>query len=148
MKKFKFQLAAVLKVSQIKKEQAEIKFAEATQFLNQQIQILCTFESELNQGMEDYYHLAASLITIDKLMSYSGYFDRMRMQIERQKREITLAEKNKQEALAILKVAMNKLKSLEQLYDKRFAEFRSQQLFEEQKELDEIGLQIYTRVVR
>lgn len=148
MKKFKFQLAAVLKVSQIKKEQAEVKFAEATQFLIKQRQILFTFEAELNQGMEDYYRLATSLITIDKLVSYSGYFDRMRMQIDRQKQEIIIAEQNKQEALAILKVAMNKLKSLEQLYDKRFEEFRSQQLFEEQKELDEIGLQIYTRVVR
>lgn len=148
MKKFRFRLATVLKVSQIKKEQAEIDFAEATNFLLQQMQLLVEYENELSQGMQNYYNMENQSVTIDKLTSYGSYFDRMRNQIQRQQQAIVDAEKNKREKLEILQVAMSKLKTIEQLLDKRFEEYQKEQIFEEQKELDEIGLQIYTRMAR
>lgn len=148
MKKFRFRLATVLKVSQIKKEQAEIDFAEATNFLLQQMQSLVEYENELSQGMQNYYNMQNQSVTIDKLTSYGSYFDRMRNQIQRQQQAIVDAEKNKREKLEILQVAMSKLKTIEQLLDKRFEEYQKEQIFEEQKELDEIGLQIYTRMAR
>lgn len=148
MKKFRFRLATVLKVSQIKKEQAEIDFAEATNFLLQQMQSLIEYENELSQGMQNYYNMENQSVTIDKLTSYGSYFDRMRNQIQRQQQAVVDAEKNKREKLEILQVAMSKLKTIEQLLDKRFEEYQKEQIFEEQKELDEIGLQIYTRMAR
>lgn len=148
MKKFRFRLATVLKVSQIKKEQAEIDFAEATNFLLQQMQSLVEYENELSQGMQNYYNMENQSVTIDKLTSYGSYFDRMRNQIQRQQQAIVDAEENKREKLEILQVAMSKLKTIEQLRDKRFEEYQKEQIFEEQKELDEIGLQIYTRMAR
>ncbi|MBP2629404.1 MAG: flagellar export protein FliJ [Firmicutes bacterium] len=148
MKKFRFRLATVLKVSQIKKEQAEINFAEATNFLLQQMQSLAECENELSQGMQNYYNMENQSVTIDKLTSYGTYFDRMRNQIQRQQQAIVDAEENKREKLEILQVAMSKLKTIEQLRDKRFEEYQKEQIFEEQKELDEIGLQIYTRMAR
>jgi len=148
LKKFRFRLATVLKVSQIKKEQAEINFAEATNFLLQQMQSLAECENELSQGMQNYYNMENQSVTIDKLTSYGTYFDRMRNQIQRQQQAIVDAEENKREKLEILQVAMSKLKTIEQLRDKRFEEYQKEQIFEEQKELDEIGLQIYTRMAR
>lgn len=148
MKKFKFQLAALLKVTKMKKEQAEVKFAEATQFTELQKKIMRQFEHELQQGLNDYYHLAMERVTVDRLISYSSYFDRMKEQIEHQREVVHEAQRKQAACLEILKVAMNKLKSIEQLREKRFVEFREEQLFEEQKELDEIGLQVYTRMVR
>lgn len=148
MKKFRFRLATVLKVSQIKKEQAEIDFAEATNLLLQQMQSLVEYENELSQGMQNYYSMENQSVTIDKLTSYGSYFDRMRNQIQRQQQAIVDAEENKREKLEILQVAMSKLKTIEQLRDKRFEEYQKEQIFEEQKELDEIGLQIYTRMAR
>lgn len=141
-------MATVLKVSQIKKEQAEIDFAEATNFLLQQMQSLVEYENELSQGMQNYYNMENQSVTIDKLTSYGSYFDRMRNQIQRQQQAIVDAEENKREKLEILQVAMSKLKTIEQLRDKRFEEYQKEQIFEEQKELDEIGLQIYTRMAR
>ena len=38
-----------------------------------------------------------------------------------------------------------KLKSIERLKERRFAEYLEEQLHEEQKQLDEIGLQLYVR---
>lgn len=148
MKKFVFQLAALLKVTKMRKEQAEVKFAEATQFTNLQKKMMCQFQAELQQGLNDYYHLAMEKVTVDRLISYSSYFDRMKKQIEQQREIVREAEKKQAECLDLLRIAMNKLKSIEQLKEKRFAEFREEQLFEEQKELDEIGLQVYTRMVR
>ena len=138
----------MLKVSQIKKEQAEIDFAAASNLLLQQEQLLVEYQEELSEGMQNYYNMENQSITIDKLMSYGSYFDRMRNQIERQAQAIADAEVNKREKLGILQMTMSKLKTIEQLRDKRFEEYQNEQLLEEQKELDEIGLQIYTRMAR
>ena len=40
---------------------------------------------------------------------------------------------------------MSYLKSIEQLKEKRFREYQEELMYEEQKMLDEIGLQLYTR---
>lgn len=148
MKKFKFQLAALLKVTQMKKEQAELKFAEATQILYQRRQLLAEFEHELQEGINQYYQLSSGKIVVAELMSYHTYFERMKSQIDRQKIEIENAAKHREACLVILRVAMNKLKTIEQLKEKRYEQFKKNQLAEEQKELDEIGIQIYTRIVR
>ena len=148
MKKFRFRLATVLKVSQIKREQAEIDFAVASNFLLKQQQLLVDYENELSQEMQNYYNMANQRVTIEKLTSYGSYFDRMRNQIQRQQQTIVEVEVKRKEKLEMLQVAMCKLKTIEQLRDKRFEEFQKEQLFEEQKELDEIGLQIYTRMAR
>lgn len=148
MKKFKFRLNAVLKVEQIKKEQAEIEFAKAAKFLLDQKNKLVDYENELLHGMQEYYKMSNQKITVDTLTSYSGYFDRMRFQIENQKQCIVEAELAKKEKLKILQLAMSKLKTVEQLRDKSFEKFQREQLLDEQKELDEIGLQIYTRMAR
>ena len=54
MKKFKFRLTAVLKVAQIKKERAEIAFAEATNALIKEKESLKVFELELEAGLKSY----------------------------------------------------------------------------------------------
>ncbi len=148
MKKFKFRLAAVLKVAQIKKEQAEIAFAKATNLLMQEQETLKSFELELAEGLKSYSEIENKKITIDLLTSYNTYFFRLRMQIENQQHVILEAEKARLECLETFKIALNKLKSIEQLKAKRFEEFKNEQLIEEQKELDEIGLQIHTRAKR
>ena len=40
---------------------------------------------------------------------------------------------------------MNKLKSIEQLKEKRLQEYMAEMLYEEQKQLDELGGQMYFR---
>ena len=57
-------------------------------------------------------------------------------------------KKKRQERLDEFQEALNKLKTIEQLKEKRLKEFKAEQLIEEQKELDEIGLQIHARAMR
>ncbi|WIW71581.1 flagellar export protein FliJ [Anaerosinus gibii] len=148
MKKFKFRLTAVLKVAQIKKERAEIAFAEATNALIKEKESLKIFELELEAGLKSYEEIENQKITIGLLTSYNTYFFRLRTQIEQQKHVINEAEKKRQERLDEFQEALNKLKTIEQLKEKRLEEFKAEQLIEEQKELDEIGLQIHARAMR
>lgn len=148
MGRFRFRLAAVLKVSRIKKDQAEVKFAEATQALALEQQKLARLHESLAEGTRNYEKLTEKKITVDMLVNYSSFFARLKSEIETQQTAVQIAEVHKAETLEILKVAMNKLKSIERLKERRLAEYMEEQLHEEQKQLDEIGLQLYTRAGR
>ena len=100
------------------------------------------------QGLKSYEEIENQKITIGLLTSYNTYFFRLRTQIEQQKHVINEAEKKRQERLDEFQEALNKLKTIEQLKEKRLKEFKAEQLIEEQKELDEIGLQIHARAMR
>ena len=146
MKKFKFQLAALLKVTKMNKDKSEIKLAQATQYLIDQKNNLINFEKEMQDGLQEYEAMTArAKINITMLTTYSSFFAWKRSQVEQQKQAIIKAEQERMQRLEELKSVMNKLKSIEQLREKRFDEFKQQALVEEQKQLDEIGLQIYTR---
>lgn len=146
MKKFKFQLAALLKVTKMNKDKSEIKLAQATQHLIDQKNNLINFEKEMQDGLQEYQAMTArAKINITMLTTYSSFFAWKRSQVEQQKQAIIKAEQERMQRLEELKSVMNKLKSIEQLREKRFDEFKQQALVEEQKQLDEIGLQIYTR---
>ena len=54
MKKFKFQLETLLKVTRMKKEDAEVKFAEASRKLEDQRMHLQLLLEEMQQGQRDY----------------------------------------------------------------------------------------------
>lgn len=149
MKKFKFQLAALLKVTKMKKEQAEIAFAEAAQLLQEQQAVMVQLKQEMQQGLSDYDRLTGGAkITVGTLMTYNSFFAWKREQIELQDMAILQSKATKSKRLKELMEITNKLKAIEQLRQKRQDEFKQEQLFEEQKELDEIGLQIYTRAAR
>lgn len=146
MKKFQFQLAALLKVTKMNKDKSEIKLAQATQHLIDQKNNLINFEKEMQDGLQEYQAMTArAKINITMLTTYSSFFAWKRSQVEQQKQAIIKAEQERMQRLEELKSVMNKLKSIEQLREKRFDEFKQQALVEEQKQLDEIGLQIYTR---
>ena len=149
MKKFKFQLAALLKVTKMKKEQAEVAFAEAAQLLQEQQAVMVQLKQEMQQGLSDYNRLTGGAkITVGTLMTYNSFFAWKREQIELQDMAILQSKATKAKKLKELMEITNKLKAIEQLRQKRQEEFKQEQLFEEQKELDEIGLQIYTRTAR
>ena len=147
MKKFRFQLETLLKVTKRKKEEAEIKFAEASRILEERRQQLQQFLIEMQEGQRDYEKLMkeGKKVTVDSIMIYTSYINFKREQIEKQQQLIMEAKARKQERLDELLKRMNKLKSIEQLKEKRFQQYQEEVLAEEQKMLDEIGLQLTMR---
>ena len=149
MEKFKFQLEALLKVTKMEKEKAEVELAKISKLLTEQQEYMEKLRQEMQQGQKDYERLTeGARITVGTLMTYNSFFAWKREQLQLQDEAILQSKAQKSKRLQQLLAIRNKLESIEQLREKRFNEFRQEQLFEEQKQLDEIGLQIYTRRVR
>ena len=148
MKKFKFQLATLLKVSEHKKDQAQIIFAEAdTKLLVEEEkmeQVLAAYE----QCLQDYYEVTKKSIGIDELKTYAVYFEKLQNDIKNQQEQVRIAVEYKNCCLKKLEEEISKLKTIGQLKEKKIEEYKTDLLQTEQKELDEIGLQIFKRNVR
>ena len=147
MKKFKFQLETLLKVTRMKKEEAEVAFAEAVRRLEDARAYQRRLLEEMHQGQQDYERLSreGTRIKIGRLMSFNRFFGWKRQQIEDQQQVILQANAERQKRLKVLMEQMSALKSIEKLKEKRLAEYKAEVLQEEQKMLDEIGLQLTMR---
>lgn len=147
MKKFKFQLETLLKVTKRKKDDAELKFAEASRYLEQCQAKLQVLLRELQECQEEFADKTSEgkKITIGVIMMYNNFFNWKREQIEEQQQVILKATQDKQQKLKDLMKIMTYLKSIEQLKEKRLREYNAELLAEEQKMLDEIGLQTAMR---
>ncbi len=147
MKKFKFQLETLLKVTRRKKDDAELKFAEVSRRLEDCRAQLQVFLRELQEGQAEYAEMTGEgkTVTVGVITTYNDFFNWKRAQIEQQQQLILKTMQEKQQKLKILMELMTYLKSIEQLKEKRFREYNEELLFEEQKMLDEIGLQLHMR---
>ena len=147
MKKFKFQLETLLKVTKRKKDDAEMKFAESSRKLEEQRAKLQVLLRELAEAQEEFAEKTSEgkTVSIGVIMTYNSFFNWKRKQIEQQQDVILKATQDKQQKLKILMQLMTYLKSIEQLKEKRRNEYNAEVLFEEQKMLDEIGLQLSMR---
>lgn len=147
MKKFKFQLETLLRVTKRKKDDAEMKFAEASRYLEECRAKLQDLMRELQEGQEEFSELTSEgkTVKVGVIMMYNSFFNWKRDQIEQQQQVILKAMQDKQQKLKILMQIMTYLKSIEQLKEKRRNEYNAAVLAEEQKMLDEIGLQLHIR---
>lgn len=148
MKKFRFRLDTLLKVRQRQKEQAELEYAAAANRLISAESLLEQIKQQLSDSMASFQISRDKLISIELLKTYHSYFDKIRKDIVEQKEQVRQKKLERQEKLTLLHAAMNKLKIIENLRTKRFEEFRTELLREEQQQLDELGMQLYVRQVR
>lgn len=147
MKKFRFQLETLLKVTRMKKEKAEVAFSEAVRRLEDARALQRRLLEEMQQGQRDYEEISktGTCIKIGRLMSFNRFFAWKRRQIEDQQQVVLQANAERQKRLKVLMEHMSALKSIEKLREKRLAEYKAEALREEQKMLDEIGLQLTMR---
>ena len=96
---------------------------------------------------EDYDALSKEgiRVTVGRLRTFNSFFAWKREQIEMQQNIILQMKAEKQKKLKILMDVMSYLKSIEQLKERRWQEYQAEALQEEQKMLDEIGLQLTMR---
>ena len=147
MKKFKFQLETLLRVTRSKKEDAEVAFANASRALEDKRAHMQLLLEEMQRGQREFENITqeGKRVTVGKLMDFHSFFQWKREQIEMQQQLILQAKAERQKRLKELMEVMSYLKSIEQLREKRLQECKDAALHEEQKMLDEIGLQIYMR---
>ena len=147
MKKFKFQLETLLKVTRRKKDDAEMAFAEVSRRLENQRARLQELLHELKEVQTEYAEMTSEgkTVTIGVIMTYNNFFNWKREQIESQQKLILQTMQERQQKLKKLMELITYLKSIEQLKEKRLREYNAAVLAEEQKFLDEIGLQLHMR---
>jgi len=147
MKKFKFQLETLLKVTRRKKDDAEMAFAEVSRRLEEHRARLQELLQELQAGQKEYSELTAEgkTVTVGVIMTYNNFFNWKREQIEQQQQLILKTMQERQQKLKKLMELITYLKSIEQLKEKRLREYNEEVLAEEQKFLDELGTQLHFR---
>ena len=109
--------------------------------------VLQVYLQEMAQGHRDYDELTGEgkTISLGRLMTFNSFFNWKREQIEAQQHTIMEKQAVRQQKMHELIAVMNKLKSIEQLREKRLQQYMSEALQEEQKQLDEIGGQLFFR---
>ena len=147
MKKFRFKLETLLKVTRMNKEKAQVALAAATQELEEARAQLQQYLQDMAQGHRDYDELtgAGKTISLGRLMTFNSFFNWKREQIEAQQQVIMEKQSARQHRMRELVDIMHKLKSIEQLREKQLKQYMEELLQEEQKQLDEIGGQLYFR---
>ncbi len=147
MKKFRFKLETLLKVIRMNKEKAQVALATATQELEEARAQLQQYLQDMAQGHRDYDELtgAGKTISLGRLMTFNSFFNWKREQIEAQQQVIMEKQSARQQKMRELVDIMHKLKSIEQLREKQLKQYMEELLQEEQKQLDEIGGQLYFR---
>lgn len=147
MKKFRFKLETLLKVTRMNKDQAQVELAKATKLLEEARGYLQVLLQEMAQGHKDYAELTGEgkVISLGRLMTFNSFFNWKREQIEAQQQRIIQCQAERQKRMQELVKIMNKLKSIEQLKEKQLKQYMAELLEEEQKQLDEIGGQLYFR---
>lgn len=147
MKKFKFQLETLLNVTRRKKDDAEMAFAEVSRRLEQHRARLQELLQELQAGQKEYTEMTSEgrTVKVGVITTYNNFFNWKREQIEQQQQLILQTMQERQQKLKKLMELITYLKSIEQLKEKRLREYNEAALAEEQKFLDEIGLQLHMR---
>ena len=147
MKKFRFKLETLLGVTRRKKEDAERRFAEATRALEEARAKLTEYLQDMQKVQAEYAEStkAGKRISVGRVMTFTSYVNWKRQQIEQQQQVILEAQNMRKQRLKELLEMMSKLKAIEQLKEKRLQQYKDELLFEENKMLDEIGLQLYMR---
>ena len=89
MKKFRFQLETLLKVTKMNKDQAQVELATATKKLEEARHHLEELLEQMAKGHKYYDALTSKgTITVGTLMTYNSFFNYKREQIEQQQHYI------------------------------------------------------------
>lgn len=145
MKPFRFRLETLLEFRKMQKEQSQIIFLKATNQLQFEREKLAGLEANVNENISLLRNSEQQSLSIEKLKFFRYYFDKINKDIEQQKDSVVEAEKYCQRCLADLGEAEKNHKIVEKFREKKLQHYQIEAINEEQKILDEIGLQIYTR---
>lgn len=145
MKKFQFRLETLLKYRRMQKEQAQLNFSRALQTLSEEKNKLTGLNQQLNQCFDTFKDSQHQAISIEKLKNYNIYIDKIKKGIKEQSERVNNAEMALQDCQEQLQKEIKNCEVVEKLKSHRLLQYQSEVLSEEQKFLDELGLQNFVR---
>lgn len=145
MRPFQFRLETLLKFRRLREEQAQLRLAEATAALEAEKERLAALQEEATALVADYRRTQAEPVTVATLKVFRDYNDKLKGDISHQHIRVDAAAQKRQECLTTLEEAAKARKLVEKLREKRLAQYQAEALLEEQKLLDELGVQAFSR---
>ncbi|WP_400162975.1 flagellar export protein FliJ [Brevibacillus sp. TJ4] len=145
MKGFQFQLQKVLDLKEKEKEQAEWAFGKSVQLKNEE-------ESKLVRLYEHRDDMAQMLVqaqeqacTASQLIMISQYRQSVERNIRHQQQTVQGLEQEVERCQVKLRERMKESQLWQRLRERSLAQYHEELKVREQKELDEIGTQLYLR---
>ncbi|MDF2500580.1 MAG: flagellar export protein FliJ [Anaerosporomusa subterranea] len=145
MQRFQFRLEALLKYRKLQTDQAQAELGQATVEWQNQLSALNTLFEKKEQLSEHLRDIQQTPILVDDLVSCHEYGQILRNKINQQKETVHIAEQYCDECRQRLSESLKRQKLVEKIREKRWTQFNEELLRQEQKELDEIGLQLHVR---
>jgi flagellar FliJ protein len=145
MQSFKFRLETLLKFRKMQKEQVQIVFWQATNQFRIEKEELSRLEGKLFENISFLRTFQQKPLCIETFQTFQYYFDKIKEDISKQKECVIRAEEHRQKCLRALEEAVKNHKLVEKFREKKLQNYQIEVIKEEQKMLDEIGLQLYVR---
>lgn len=145
MQPFRFRLETLLKFRRMKEEEAQIQLAHSTSVFMQEKEKLEACEQQLAGHIETIRSQQQQPVTVATLKMLHDYHDKIKKDINSQQIRLVDAATRRREDLAVLEQAMKAHKLVKKLREKRLLQYQTEMLRDEQKHLDELGLQVFSR---
>jgi flagellar protein FliJ len=142
---FQFRLDTLLKFRRMKEEEAQIQLAQSTALLLQEKERLETFVQDLAVHVDTIRSQQQQPVTVATLKMLHDYHDKLKKDIISQQIQLEQAVTRRQETLAVLEQAMKDHKLVKKLREKKLLQYQTDLQHDEQKNLDELGLQVFAR---
>ena len=146
MKRFHFRLEVLLGVRRRKCDEAKLALAEASRRVQETIDFLHKLWQERSEAsawftaQQSKGQLTAAMLPLYDAYQTSSYNRERALIAEKEARELA-----RQNCLLKLEEAVKHLKAVESLKETQYQQYLHESLMEEQKVLDEIGMQLYLR---
>ncbi|MGE5591740.1 MAG: flagellar export protein FliJ [Bacillota bacterium] len=145
MKRFRFALATVLRVSSTRVKLAQQELARAIALRNRALLALREAEADYRATSLTLIELETGRIQPDRVVAARRYLDRLVEEVALRQGLLKQAEEDVDAARARLVSQRQSEQSLQELRLHRWRQHRYQAGREEQRELDEVGTQAYLR---
>lgn len=145
MQRFQFRLETLLHYRTLQKNIAQSALGQAEiawRAANEELTALHTKKEQLEDILRD---TQTEHIKVESLIFCHTYGLRLKTQITHQQEAVAVADEQRIECRRQLVEAQKKQKLVEKLKANRLSQYNTEILAQEQKELDEIGLQLYAR---
>jgi flagellar FliJ protein len=129
----------------MQEDKAKVLLAQATAEFATETEKLRKIETAISDHVNLYRSQHSKRNTVSKLKMFQDYYDKIKWEYSQQQEQVELADKKRRECLAVLEQSAKERKVVEKLKEKRLVEFQKSMLAEEQKILDELGIQAFSR---
>lgn len=145
MHPFRFRLATLLKFRAMQKEQAQLTFMQAVTRVKEEQQKLHFLQDRLADALQNARSEREQRVVVEKLKLFEYYFDKLKKDIEKQTQSLEAAINEQHQCLKRLEEAVKQHRVVEKFREKKWQQYQTEVLQEEQKLLDEIGIQLHVR---